>query len=431
MAKNSVVNTVYTSKDSDFAWIQRTFQKKDYSVSKKMFPIEVARVARAFHRQIPGYKTSPLVSLTNLAQMLGVDSIWIKDEAQRLELNSFKVMGGSFAVYRLLQKKLGISDEDMSFEYLMSSECKKKVGNVIFASATDGNHGRGLAWITNKLGYKCIIYVHSATSKPRIDAIKQFGATVKVIKGNYDDAVRQCNEDAIKNGWQVVSDTSWEGYTEIPTWIMQGYNTMLLETQEQFASQGITRPTHIFVQAGVGALAASVIGFYSALFKEDSPKFVVVEPTNAACLYETAKYNDGKCHNVTGDLDTIMAGLACGEPSPIAWEILSRQADVFLKVPDYIAARGMRILATPLHDDPLVISGESGAVSLGALYAMLSATKDKNADKHTEELKNILGIDRTSKILFINTERNTDPIRFRQIIWDGMDPVPERFWSER
>lgn len=426
-----VKNTVFTSKDSDFAWIERTFDKKDYSVSEKMFPISIARTARNFHRQIPGYKTSPLVSLTNLSQMLGVDSLWVKDEAQRLELNSFKVMGGSFAMFRLIQKKLGKKDDEMTYEYLMSKDCKKKLGDMTFASATDGNHGRGLAWACNKLGYKCMIYVHSATSQPRIDAIAKFGATVKVIKGNYDDAVRQCNEDANKNGWQVVSDTSWDGYTEIPTWIMQGYNTILLEAQEQFASQGITKPTHVFVQAGVGALAASVIGFYSALFKENSPKFVVVEPANAACLYETALANDGKCHTVKGDLDTIMAGLACGEPSPIAWEILSRQADVFIKVPDYVAARGMRILATPLHDDPLVISGESGAVTLGALYAMLSRAADKNAQGYIDQLKDHLGIDNKSQILFINTERNTDPIRFRQIIWDGMDPVPERFWTER
>ena len=424
-------NKVFTSKDSDIAWIERSFDKKDYSQSEKMFPIEIARTARAFHRQIPGYKTSPLVSLTNLSQMLGVDSIWVKDEAQRLELNSFKVMGGSFAMFRLIQQKLGMKDDEITYDYLLSKECKKKLGDMTFASATDGNHGRGLAWATNKLGFKCMIYVHSATSQPRIDAIAKFGATVKVIKGNYDDAVRQCNEDAKKNGWQVVSDTSWPGYTEIPTWIMQGYNTILLEAQEQFASQGITKPTHVFVQAGVGALAASVIGFYSALFKENSPKFVVVEPSNAACLYETALANDDKCHTVTGDLDTIMAGLACGEPSPIAWEILKRQADVFVKVPDYVAARGMRVLATPLHDDPLVISGESGAVTLGCLYAILSNASDKNAQKHIDELKDHLGIDNKSQILFINTERNTDPIRFRQIIWDGMDPVPERFWTER
>ena len=424
-------NEVYVSKDSDYKWIVRKFEKKDYSASEKMFSMDIARTARKFHRQIPGYRVSPLVCLPHLSSMLGVDSIWIKNEAVRLELNSFKVMGGSFAVYRLIQKKLGLSDNEMSYEYLMSKECKKALGNMVFASATDGNHGKGLAWITNKLGYKCHIYVHSGTSKPRIKAIENYGAKVKVVKGNYDDAVRTCQEDADKNGWQVVSDTSWPGYTEIPTWIMQGYNTMLLEAQEQFSSQGIVKPTHVFVQAGVGAMAASVIGFYSALFKEDSPKFIVVEPENAACLYETALANDGECHSVKGDLDTIMAGLACGDPSPIAWEILGRQTDVFIRVPDYIAARGMRILATPIDDDPFIISGESGAAGLGAFYGIMSDVADKNAQSFIGQLKEQLGIDADSKILFINTEGNTDPISFRQIIWDGMNPVPERFWTER
>ena len=419
-----VKNTVFAPKDADSEWILRTFDKKDYSESEKMFPIEIARVARRFHREIPGYRPTPLCSLPNLSNMLGVESIWVKDEAQRLELNSFKVMGGSFAIFRLIQKKLGIPDSEMSYEFLLSKECKKRLGEMVFASATDGNHGRGLAWAANKLGYKCMIYVHSGTSRPRIEAIEHFGATVKVIKGNYDNAVRQCNEDAKKNGWQVVSDTSWDGYTEIPTWIMQGYNTILLETQEQFASQGITKPTHIFVQAGVGALACSVIGFYSALFKDESPKFIVVEPDKAACLYESALKNDGKPHDVLGDLDTIMAGLACGEPSPIAWEVLKRTADAFVKCPDYVAARGMRVLATPLHDDPLVISGESGAVTLGALYSIMT-------EKGGEEFRKDLGIDNHSKILFINTERNTDPIKFRQIIWDGMDTVPEKFQTVR
>lgn len=419
-----VKNTVFAPQDADSEWILRTFDKKDYSESEKMFPIEIARVARRFHREIPGYRPTPLCSLPNLSNMLGVESIWVKDEAQRLELNSFKVMGGSFAIFRLIQKKLGLSDSEMSYEFLLSNECKKRLGEMVFASATDGNHGRGLAWAANKLGYKCMIYVHSGTSRPRIEAIEHFGATVKVIKGNYDNAVRQCNEDAKKNGWQVVSDTSWDGYTEIPTWIMQGYNTILLETQEQFASQGITKPTHIFVQAGVGALACSVIGFYSALFKDESPKFIVVEPDKAACLYESALKNDGKPHDVLGDLDTIMAGLACGEPSPIAWEVLKRTADAFIKCPDYVAARGMRVLATPLHDDPLVISGESGAVTLGALYSMMT-------EKGGEEFRKALEIDNHSKILFINTERNTDPIKFRQIIWDGMDTVPEKFQTVR
>ena len=409
----------------DFEYILKSYEKKDTSLADKLFNVNIARTARNFHRQIPTFRQTPLYPLSQLADMLGVENIFIKDESQRLELNSFKVMGGSFAIYRFLQKKLGLSDKEMSYKYLLSKDCHDKLGTITFASATDGNHGKGIAWASRMLGHKCNIYVHRETSEARINAIKAFGANVTVVNGNYDDAVRQVAIDAEKNGWEIISDTSWPGYTEIPTWIMQGYTTLLLEAQEQLSGMGYFKPTHVFVQAGVGALAASVIGFYASLFKEDMPKFVVVEPNKAACIYESAKINDGNPHTVTGDLDTIMAGLACGEPSPIAWSVLKELVDAYVSVPDYIAARGMRILATPLKDDPMVISGESGAVTLGALYSMLT---EKEMCK---DLIEHLGIDKHSQILFINTEGNTDPKHFRQIIWDGCDPVPREYWTQR
>ena len=407
----------------DYDFIVR-MKKKDTRKAEELFDIKYSRLARKFHREIPGYKVTPLRSLENLSNMIGLGGIYVKDEAQRLTLNSFKVMGGSFAIFRLIEKKLGLSDDQMSYEYLLSPECHKRIEGLVITSATDGNHGKGIAWASQKLGLKCVIYVHKETSKPRIEAIERYGAKVIVVDGNYDDAVRKCAEDANENGWQIVSDTSWDGYTEIPTWIMQGYTTMLLEAQEQFLGIGLTKPTHVFVQAGVGALAASVIGFYAALFKDDPPKFIVVEPEKAACVYETAKANDGEIHSVKGDLDTIMAGLACGDPSPIAWEVLDGCADVFMKVPDYTAARGMRILAVPLKGDPFVISGESGAVTLGALYAIMT-------EKASEGLKKTLGLGPDSNVLLINTEGNTDPIHFRQIIWDGVDSVPDAYLTKK
>ncbi len=394
--------------------------KKNPEPSKRMFPVSRARDARKFHRQIPDYKMTPLVALPNLSRLLGVGGIYVKNESERLRMSSFKVMGGSYAIYRLVKQLLGRENEDLSFEYLISKECHDALGNIVFCSATDGNHGRGLAWACHKLGHPCKIYVHSETSQPRIDAIKSFGAEVTVVDGNYDDAVHRAAEDAEKNGWYVVSDTSWEGYEEIPTWIMQGYTSIMLEVQEQFSGMGIAKPTHVFVQAGVGALAASVVGFYSALFPEDPPLFVVVEPDKAACIYESIAAGDGKCHSVKGDLDTIMAGLACGEPSPIAFDILRDNADVFVQTPDNVAARGMRILGCPLNGDPMVVSGESGAVPLGALFALLT-------DDIDPELKEVLKLDENSHIFMVNTEGNTDPIEFRRIIWDGKDPVPTKF----
>lgn len=408
----------------DFSWTIRKFEKKNLETACKMFPVEVARTARRFHRQIPGYQMSPLMSLPNLASVFGVGGIWVKDEASRLELNSFKVLGGSFALYRFIQNRLNILDKDMNYEYLISKEVKDLLGDITFASATDGNHGRGIAWAAQKLGHKCVIYVHKDTSKRRIDAIKSYGATVKVIDGNYDDAVRQIVVDAKKHGWEIISDTSWEGYRQVPTWIMQGYSTMMAEIQEQFSGQGISRPTHVFVQAGVGALAAAVIGFYHSLCKEKAPKCIVVEPDNAACLFKSAREDDGTPHSVGGDLNTIMAGLACGEPSEIAWSVLKDTVDAFVSVPDYIAARGMRMYATPLKGDPFIVSGESGAVTLGALVSIL---KENGA----EELRDFLQIDDSSQILLINTEGNTDPVLFRQIIWEGSNPVPKEYWIDK
>ena len=408
----------------DISWIIRDHQVKNVDLAKELFSMKNVTTSRRFHSQIPGYQMSPLRGLPNLAYMFGVGGIWTKDESSRLQLNSFKVLGGSFALYRYLQKQLGILGEDTPFSYLASQEVKEKVGDITFASATDGNHGRGIAWAAKKLGFKCVIYVHSETTIRRIDAIKSNGAKVVIVDGNYDDAVRQVAIDAEKNNWVIISDTSWDNYTEIPTWIMQGYLTLLGEAQEQFSGVGIVKPTHLFIQAGVGALAASVIGFYHALFGQDAPKCIVVEPENAPCIFESARINDGKPHSVTGSLDTIMAGLACGDPSPIAWEILSEDADAFVKVPDYVAAKGMRMYATPLQGDPFIISGESGAVTLGAFASIMQ-------EEGLHELKTKLGLDENSQVLFVNTEGNTDPVHFRQIIWEGANPVPKQYWLNR
>jgi len=392
----------------------------NYGKHKKcneLFPKKISSITRSFHREIPGYKISPLKNLSSLAEMLHIGGIWVKDESSRLSLNSFKVLGGSYAIYRFLKKKVGMTNEELNYKQLISLEFRKKTGHITFATATDGNHGRGVAWAANKLGHKSVIYVHENTSKPRIEAIRSYGAEVKIINGTYDDAVSQINIDAQNNNWEIISDTSWPGYQEIPTWIMQGYTTMISEIQEQFSAQGLIRPTHIFIQAGVGALAASVIGHYQSLLENNAPISIVVEPNNAACLFNSMKKNDGKPHNFPGKLDTIMAGLACGDPSPIAWQILIEAADYFISAPDYIAAKGMRVYAVPLREDPFIVSGESGAVTLSILMEIM-----ENPELLT--LKEKLKLNKESQVLLINTEGNTDPINFRKIVWEGFDPIP-------
>ncbi|MCD4818404.1 MAG: diaminopropionate ammonia-lyase [Candidatus Cloacimonetes bacterium] len=406
-------------------WLKNKYSGK-YENDKDIFkiiPKDISRLTRSFHRQIPEYNVTPLINLTNLASMLNIGGIWVKDESVRLNLNSFKVLGGSFAIYRFLKKKLNMDHLEIPLAELNSSKFKKMIGNITFATATDGNHGRGVAWAAKKLGYKSVIYVHKGTSKERIEAIKSYGATVKIINGTYDAAVRQVNIDAEKNEWQVISDTSWVGYEEIPTWIMQGYTTMLSETQEQLVAQGIIKPTHIFVQAGVGALAASVIGYYHALFGKEAPISVVIEPSKAACIFDSLEKDDDKLHTFKGELNTIMAGLACGEASPIAWKMLKNCADFFIASPDYVAAKGMRIYSVPIKGDPVIISGESGAVTLAVLMYILES-------EELLEFKKDLNIDSSSQILLINTEGNTDPINFRRIVWEGSDSVPKQYWTE-
>ncbi len=388
-----------------------------------MFPPGVFNEVQRFHRQIPGYRPSPLRNLPHLATMLGVGGIWVKDESARLDLNSFKVLGGSFAIYEFIKSKLGLEDEDLTYDDLVSEATREKIGDITFATATDGNHGRGVAWGASKLHCKAIVYVHKDTSLPRIRAIEQYGAEVRVVDGNYDAAVHQASVDAEANGWQVISDTSWPGYTDIPKWVMQGYTTLLSEAQEQLAGTGIVKPTHVFVQAGVGSLAAATSGFYSRRFGADRPTVVVVEPTEAKCLLESAKAGDGEPHSVDGDLQTIMAGLACGEPNPIAWDVLWDTVDAFAACPDFVAAKGMRVYATPLAGDPFVVSGESGAVTLGALMYLAEFPR-------YSELKESIGLGPDSQILLINSEGNTDPDYFRHVVWEGANPVPEEYrWS--
>lgn len=393
------------------------------SAVASVFPAGVFEQARAFHRQIPGYRPSPLRNLSGLASMLSVGGIWVKDESVRLNLNSFKVLGGSFAIYQFIRSKLGLNGEDLSYDELVSEATRAKVGDITFATATDGNHGRGVAWGASKLNCKAVIYVHKDTSMARIRAIEAYGAEVRVVDGNYDDAVHQATVDADANGWQVISDTSWEGYTDIPSWVMQGYTTMLTEAQEQLAGTGIVKPTHVFVQAGVGALAAATTGFYSSRFGADRPTTIVVEPSEANCLIHSARIGDGKPHDVTGELQTIMAGLACGEPSPIAWDVLWDTVDAFVSCPDYVAAKGMRVYGVPLHGDPFIVSGESGAVTLGAL--MFTADY---AEFH--DLKEYIGLGPDSQVLLINSEGNTDPEYFRRVVWEGANSSPEEYrWS--
>lgn len=385
-------------------------RKKGEKKSLDHLNLNIAKKAHRFHASFDMYKETPLVELKNLAENLKVQDIYVKDESYRFGLNAFKVLGGSYAIGSYIAEKLGKDIDELPYKTMISKEVKDELGEITFISATDGNHGRGVAWTANRLKQKSVIYMPKGSSLERLENIKAEGADASITEFNYDDAVRLANSQAEEKGWVMVQDTAWEGYEAIPTWIMQGYTTMAYEAYLQLKE---VKPTHIFVQAGVGSFAAAVQGFFASIYGEDRPITTIVEPNEAACIFKTAKAGDGKIHPVTGDMNTIMAGLACGEPTTVGWEILKDYSDYFISCPDYVAAQGMRILGNPLTGDDKVIAGESGAAGFGLVSEIL---RNPELGWLKEELK----IDENSVLLFFNSEGDTDKENYRRIVWDGL-----------
>lgn len=391
-------------------WVKNEMPKTE----DKYLPLmnqENMKKARKFHKSFPQYSETPLVELTKMADYLGLDDFFVKDESYRFGLNAFKVLGGSYAIANYVAERTGKDISEITYDTLISPELKQEFGQATFYTATDGNHGRGVAWAANKLGQKSVVLMPKGSTKMRFDNIAKEGATVTIEEENYDECVRMANDLAEKdeNGI-MVQDTAWDGYEKIPTWIMQGYGTMASEAGEQIAKAG-KRPSHIFIQAGVGSLAGAVIGYFSNLYKENPPKMIVMEAQAADCLYQSAKAADGKIRIVDGDLTTMMAGLACGEPNTISFDILKNHTDFFVSCPDWVSAKGMRMLGAPVKGDTPVTSGESGAVGMGLIATVMT-------DPNYKELKDQLGLTSQSDVLMFSTEGNTDPDNYRKILWE-------------
>ncbi|MBN7575723.1 diaminopropionate ammonia-lyase [Clostridium sp. 2-1] len=393
-------------------WKENTLPKIDKEESVKFLNKEEVSKAKKFHESFLEYDETPLIDLKELAEKIGLGGIYLKDESYRFGLNAFKVLGGSFAMGKYLAEKLGEDIDDLPYEKMTCKEVKDKLGDITFVTATDGNHGRGVAWTANRLKQKSVVFMPKGSSIKRLNNIKAEGAEASITELNYDDAVRLANKYAEEHNGVIIQDTAWKGYEKIPAWIMQGYGTMALEASEQLKALDVLKPTHIFVQAGVGSLAGAVQGFFASQYGDDCPKTVVVESNLADCYYKSAIANDGEARSVGGDMQTIMAGLACGEVNTIGFTILKNYSKAFISCPDWVAAKGMRILGNPLKGDTGVISGESGAVTTGALYEIM--TNDEYKD-----LKEALELDENSKVLLFSTEGDTDPEKYREIVWDG------------
>ena len=400
--------------DNQIKWVLNKMPKSDGKQVANMSLEEMSK-ANNFHKSFPQYSVTPLTGLPHLAEYLGLKKLYVKDESYRFGLNAFKVLGGSYAIARYMAQQLGKDVSEVPYDVLTSEKLKEDFGQATFFTATDGNHGRGVAWAANKLGQKCVVRMPKGTTQTRLNNIAKENATVTIENLNYDECVRMAAKEAAETEHGImVQDTAWEGYEEIPTWIMQGYGTMVMEADQQLKEAGIDRPTHVFVQAGVGSLAGGVQGYFANQYPDNPPIVCVVEADTAACLYKGAVAGDGAEYNVEGDMPTIMAGLACGEPNTTSWDILKNHVSVFVAAPDWVSAKSMRMLAAPIKGDPQVTSGESGAVTFGVLNEIM--TNPEYAD-----LKEALQLDENSQVLLFSTEGDTDPERYKEIVWDGKD----------
>ncbi|TVQ19146.1 MAG: diaminopropionate ammonia-lyase [Bacteroidetes bacterium] len=339
-----------------------------------------------FHQTLPGYAKTPLITLPGLAKKYGVADIYVKDESKRFGMNAFKSLGAVYAIHRLLQKNPNLDT---------------------FCTATDGNHGKAVAWGTKLFGKKSVVYVPSDTTASRMDAIAEHGALVEKINGNYDDACahaeRMCNE----NGWQLVQDMAWEGYEEIPADIVAGYISMFIEMENSLNTLPQPEVDIVFLQAGVGSFAAAGIFYYLHRYGVHRPAIVIVEPREADAVFTS--FQEGKLTTSRGNASTIMAGLNCGTPSSGAWDLLKSGADLILKIDDHYACQAMRDLYHPVTGDDRIIAGESGAAGLAGFIALCS---EKELTKAKEHIK----LSHRSRILFVNTEGDTDKPMFDKIV---------------
>ncbi len=341
--------------------------------------------ALAFHRTLPGYEPTPLVGLPRAARELGIGALFVKDESRRFGLKAFKALGASYAMHRWLAQN-------------------PAAGPLTFCAATDGNHGRAVAWTARRLGHSAVVYMPADSAPARVADIRAERARVVLVEGTFDDCVRRCAEDAKALGMQAVSDTAYPGYVDIPRWILLGYQTIFRELEgslHQPAPAG-PRVDLVVLQAGVGGLAAAGAAYYARRYGGSRPRLVCVEPLEAACCLESAEA--GERRPASGSQRTIMAGLSCGEVSPVAWPILRDVVDVFVSVSDAYAEEAMRLYAREG-----IVSGESGAAGLAALISLTRSPGLRAAGS-------ALGLGSRTRALALNTEGDTDPEGYRRVV---------------
>lgn len=389
-------------------WIQNKF--KDANNAEKFtedFSREEMKNASRFHKSMPQYEETSIHQLTGLSKDIGLGTLYVKDESSRFGLNAFKGLGVSYAMAGYFAVKLNLDMAETSFNDLLDAISKYPAET--FATATEGNHGKGVAWGAKIFNQKGKVFLPKGASEVRVDAVTDLGAQAKVTDINYDDTVQYAADQSSGNGWILLQDTAWEGYEEIPVSIMQGYTTLISEITEQLESENLEQLTHVILQAGVGSFAGAVAAAIYNITDGNPPKIIVVEPAEANPLFRSADSELGNPVRVYGDMNTTMTGLSCGEPSPIGWNILKSTADYFISCSDEISDKGMRILGKPAGMDAKIVSGASGALPAGFLYEVM--TNDAYAD-----LKENLRLSSGSTVLVVNTEGDTDPDNYQRVM---------------
>ena len=379
-------------------------QNNRFPPADAAFGPDKARLAKRFHNSLPFYAPTKLVALSDLAREYGIGGIFVKDESTRFGLKAFKGLGGSYAMFRILCEKLGLDPGEADFMTFQDPAVREACRRFRFYTATDGNHGKGVSWAAGLFGCDSFVFMPAGSSEARRRAIEEAGTAKAVItEGNYDEAVETARLEAEKNGGILIQDTAWEGYRQIPEWIIDGYLTLAAEAAGQLGGRV---PTHLFLQAGVGAMAGGLLDYFRRLFPAQPPRTVLAEPREANCHYVSAQAADGEAHTVGGNPVTIMAGLNCGTPCLVTWPIIRDHSFAFCACDDIITREGMRTFAHPRGSDPAVTAGESGAVTLGLLLRIL----------RDAALREAFGFTQDSNVLLINTEGDTDPDVYREIV---------------
>lgn len=366
------------------------------------------RAARAEIATWPDYAPTPLVPLPGLARRLRLEWIGYKDEGERLGLKSFKALGGAYAVLVVLRQHLAaFGHGDIGAPALIAGTHRDMTGRVTIAAATDGNHGRSVAWGARMFGANCVIYLHEHVSAAREREITRYGARIVRVPGYYDDSVRRCAEDATANDWLLVADTSDDPAAPIPALVMQGYTLLAQEILDALAAP----PSHLFVQAGVGGLAAAIAGHYWEALGPARPRIVVVEPVRADCIFRAI--SAGRPEAIVGDTDTFMACLAAGEVSAPAWIILQHAADDVITLEDAAAEDTMRLLADGMDGDPPLVAGKSGCAATAGLIAAAADPR----------LRSALGLDHSSRVVVIGSEGATDADTYERVVGRSAEAV--------